>query len=238
MVYYYTSPRHVLTNLRAGYVKISSFSRCNDPFELAAFNMKKGVHFGERRRFRKRIRDWQHRQDNNHGLICFSRTWRSPLMWAHYAKNHTGLCLEFTIDQDKISSAGHALLDVRYTPTRIHRDTVPPDLDCVTTARVLQDLCATKFSHWSYEKEVRFLIDLSSPEIVFRRGMCFMPIGGCIELKRVLMGSRSQHYLETIQDALGARRIPILQTRPAFSKFAIVLQLNRRYWKSQERNEP
>ena len=233
-IYYYTSPGHVLNNLRAGHIRISSFARCNDPFELAAFNMRKGVHYEERRRFRECIRKWQLRQDNNYGLICFSKTWRSPLMWSHYAQDHTGLCLELTMDREKIRQADHVLLDVQYTPTRIHQDSAPSDLDRVKSVRQLQNLCATKFSRWSYEKEVRLLIDLRDPRIVVRRGMRFMPIGGCMELKRIFMGARSEHYLECIEDALGTRRIPVLPTRPAFSRFEIVLQLNRKYWKSRK----
>ena len=121
--YYYTPPDYVLKNLRAGHIKISSFSRCNDSFELAAFNMKRGVRYQERHRFRARIRDWQRRQERNFGLICFSRCWRSPLMWAHYAQRHEGLCLEFAIDQDKIQRTGHALVDVKYTSHRTQQDT-------------------------------------------------------------------------------------------------------------------
>lgn len=81
-IYYYTSPSHALANLRAQQLKISSFSGCNDVFELASFNMVKGVQYEERRRFRERIRKWQDRQDTNFGLICFSKTWRNPLMWS------------------------------------------------------------------------------------------------------------------------------------------------------------
>ena len=61
-VYYYTPPHHVLKNLAEGRIKISSFSRCNDPFELAAFNMQRGARYDEHRRFRARIRDWQCRR--------------------------------------------------------------------------------------------------------------------------------------------------------------------------------
>ena len=56
-LYYYTPPHHVLKNLTASHIKISNFSRCNDPFELAAFNMQRGARYDERRCFRARIRD-------------------------------------------------------------------------------------------------------------------------------------------------------------------------------------
>lgn len=236
-VYYYTPPHHVLKNLADGRIKISSFAGCNDPFELAGFNMQTGARYDERRRFRARIRDWQCRQERTHGLICFSTSWRSPLMWAHYAKDHTGLCLEFAIDRDRLQRAGHALLDVKYTPRRIQLGTVPPELEAAMPTPQLQSLCATKFSHWRYEKEVRLLLSLRDRRIVIHHHMRFMPFGECLELKRIFMGPRSQHYLECIEDALGTNDIPILQTRAAYSRFAIVLQRDRKYWKSREIRE-
>ena len=44
-VYYYPPPHHVLKNLADGRIKISSFARCNDPFELAGFNMQRGARY-------------------------------------------------------------------------------------------------------------------------------------------------------------------------------------------------
>lgn len=230
-IYYYTSPRHVLTNLRAALLKISSFSGCNDPFELATFNMNKGVSYDDRRLFRQRIREWQRRQDDYYGVVCFSSTWRSPLMWAHYARDHTGLCLQFRPDRQSVRQAGHVLLNVQYRPTRLRRDSIPPDLHCVENDRELRDLCATKFSPWRYEKEVRLLVNLRNPGIVIRRGMHFLPIRQCMNLENIFMGYRSQHNPETIKRALGMRRIPVLQTRPAFTKFEIVLQKGNAYRK-------
>ena len=81
-------------------------------------------------------------------------------MWAHYAQRHEGLCLEFAIDQDKIQRTGDALVDVKYTSHRTQQDTIPPDLEAAMPIGQLQNLCATKFSHWRYEREVRLLVDL------------------------------------------------------------------------------
>ena len=155
-------------------------------------------------------------------------------MWAHYAGNHTGLCLEFALDEARIQSANHVLLDVAYTAGRIHQDTVPPDLDRITAPEQLQTLCATKFSHWRYERESRLLVDLRAPGIVQRSGLRFMPIAHGLQLKRIFMGTHTHHPLESIKDALRTRPVPILQTRAAFSSFNIVLQQDRRFWKTRK----
>ena len=157
-------------------------------------------------------------------------------MWAHYALDHTGLCLEFTPDRHSIEHSGHRLLKVDYKPTRLHRDSVPPDLDRVENDRELRSLCATKFSPWRYEKEIRLLVDLSAPGIVFRGGMHFMPLGHCMDLENVYMGYRSQYKPQTIERALGQRHTAVLQTRPAFTKFQIVLQKGSRYRKRRVNN--
>ena len=103
----------------------------------------------------------------------------------------------------------------------------------------LQNLCATKFSHWRYEREVRLLVDLHDQRIAGRPDMRFMPLDECLELKKIFMGEKSLHYLESIENALGTKDIPIFQTRAAFSKFAVVLQQDRKYWISRRnRGEP
>ena len=157
-------------------------------------------------------------------------------MWAHYAQRHEGLCLEFAIDQDKIQRTGDALVDVKYTSHRTQQDTIPPDLEAAMPIGQLQNLCATKFSHWRYEREVRLLVDLHDQRIAGRPDMRFMPLDECLELKKIFMGEKSLHYLESIENALGTKDIPIFQTRAAFSKFAVVLQQDRKYWISRRRN--
>ena len=232
-LYYYTPPCHVLDNLRKRRIKISRFSRCNDLFELAAFNLDKGQSYEERHRFRGAIRCWSQRQDSAYGLICFSTTWRSPLMWAHYAGRHTGLCLEFSVDRDRLPPDAAALLHVDYTPKRLAQNGIPRDLGAIRDQKLLRKYCATKFSHWRYENEVRLLIKLRAADVEeTEEGLRFLRTGGHTQLTGIFMGVQSWHGLEKIEDAVGTTQIPIVQTRAAFSKFQVVRQQNRKYWKS------
>lgn len=34
----------------------------------------------------------------SHGVLAFASTWRSLLMWSHYADEHRGVCIEYTTD--------------------------------------------------------------------------------------------------------------------------------------------
>ena len=45
------------------------------------------------------------------GLLCFTKHWRNPVLWSHYADTHRGLCLGFEVD-DTVS------VRVRYTAKR------------------------------------------------------------------------------------------------------------------------
>jgi len=51
------------------------------------------------------------------GVVCFSKQLNNKLMWSHYAKNHTGLCLTYEIPSEFILNNSPPLLgwdEVRY----------------------------------------------------------------------------------------------------------------------------
>lgn len=88
-VYKLLSCKYGLKALRERRLKISQVHTPNDPFELLPFDLsdpqvRKGV--------------LASRQDigQNNGLLCFSRRWDSPVLWAHHADSHRGLCLGLT----------------------------------------------------------------------------------------------------------------------------------------------
>jgi len=54
-------------------------------------------------------------------ITCFSRSHESPLMWAHYADKHHGICLEFTLTKylspfKKIKYESINTLEMNYEP--------------------------------------------------------------------------------------------------------------------------
>ena len=115
--------------------------RFNDPFE-AGFT---AVHEDERVR---RILGSAARQALfQHGLVCFAGVAENHLMWAHYARNHVGYCVEY----ERIDSAilsGTACRKVEY-------DQRPVEYDGDTTK--LKRAFFRKSTHWAYEKEWRIV---------------------------------------------------------------------------------
>jgi hypothetical protein len=83
-------------------------------------------------------------------VTCFTEDGNNPLMWSHYANNHTGVCLKFEPSKD--SNFENAIFPVSYT-------------DALVEAKDSSDLkkcLLTKLDSWSIEKEWRILSDKES----------------------------------------------------------------------------
>ena len=89
-VYYLTGAPFAVSNLAIQRIKIARFSDLNDPFELLAVDLGN-------KRHRKAFRESRGEINAATGLICFSKSWRNPLLWGHYAEKHTGIALGFEV---------------------------------------------------------------------------------------------------------------------------------------------
>ena len=90
LVYYFTGSQHAISNLVFERLKISRFSELNDPFELLTLNRETELQ-------RKWLDEIRTEVDKRSGLICFSRSFKNPLLWGHYAERLTGIALAFEI---------------------------------------------------------------------------------------------------------------------------------------------
>lgn len=87
------------------------------------------------------------------GVVCLTPQWDSRLMWAHYASNGQGFCIEYEVDW------GQQRPNLRYVPALYTSET--PAL-CITEAmftphQFLRRVMATKHSDWAYEQEIRLV---------------------------------------------------------------------------------
>jgi hypothetical protein len=87
------------------------------------------------------------------GVLCLSRTCRDPIMWAHYAANHAGVCVAFNIGKllDQIDDPifGSVSYRRRLPVLRYFGE---------DGKQVITKLLLTKYKGWSYEKEVRIVV--------------------------------------------------------------------------------
>lgn len=110
----------------------------------------------------------------NFGVKCFFRSgFDNPVMWAHYAENHKGFCVEYEYDWKRSLKVGNddkfLLSPVTYTSgisaVDLMQVLIKPDL-------ALKQLLTCKASEWSYEQETRL--------IYFP--MCKKKAGECVDL--------------------------------------------------------
>lgn len=210
-LYYMTSletlEQFILPEMR---IRLSTFDTVNDPFELLALR-----HSGreERRRF-----DWLY----NHwgqvlGFVSLSETWRSPLMWAHYAKNHTGVCLGIDV------SPGRAL-QVNYEPERLRLVFDATQLETAQDAQLINTLVATKFKAWEYEREWRVLERLKNPDE--KTGLHYLSLSPDFELREIILGVRCARRPGQIRKQVFGNTgdIVLRKVRPAFQTFEMARQ--------------
>lgn len=87
------------------------------------------------------------------GVACLTPNFDSRLMWAHYANNGQGFCIEYEVDWCKQEE------NIRYVP--VQYSSVVPEL-CISEAfftphQFLQRVMASKHADWAYEQEIRLV---------------------------------------------------------------------------------
>lgn len=90
------------------------------------------------------------------GLICYSEVPDDILMWAHYARGHTGFAVGFDAGHPSFRKAGN-LAPVVYRSERVTATYGKKGFDL---SEVAVELLRSKSPHWSYEKEWRQLFNL------------------------------------------------------------------------------
>ena len=78
-------------------------------------------------------------------VYCLSEACNSPLMWAHYTRSHTGVCLEFDARVPPFSAAAK----VKYRTTY-------PAFDMID---LTPEALITKSHVWAYEAEWRIVAE-------------------------------------------------------------------------------
>lgn len=89
-VYHFLSRNYGLEDIRLRRLKIATLDDLNDPFEMLGMALRD-------LELRQAFRATKAKMAERAGLLCFSRHWRNPVQWSHYAERHQGLCLGFDI---------------------------------------------------------------------------------------------------------------------------------------------
>src|SRR3546814_15526274 len=83
-VYHFVNCEYGLQDIARRRLKVATLADVNDPFEMLSLNLKDS---GLRATLGKARKEFGERR----GMLCFSRGWRNPVQWSHYADHHRGL---------------------------------------------------------------------------------------------------------------------------------------------------
>jgi Protein of unknown function (DUF2971) len=206
-VYKFLSAKYGLEALEKRRLKIARINELNDPFELLGTNLSD-------RQLRKAFGEMKNALNANRGLLCFSKRWRNPVLWSHYAEGHRGLCLGFDVPD-------HLLMHVKYTRKRVRSDKLL-SLDQPAREREITRLLSTKFSHWRYENEARCFVILENKDQ--DSGHYFYTFSDYMKLRQILVGAISSVSRYDVEKALGTENAHVerIKTRAAFQTFNVV----------------
>lgn len=106
----------------------------------------------------KGMRDLFTQMRSQMGITCLSELDDSLLMWAHYANNHHGMCVEYELMEIN-RQLKFTPIPVIYSEKRAYLDSLNPDTVERDTTKVFIESLTSKSPEWSYEKEWRIIRD-------------------------------------------------------------------------------
>lgn len=194
-VYKFLEAKWALECIRKKRLKISLIPELNDPWEGRAI------------RFERESQEvaWDFMRNalsSLTGLLCFSEDWSDPVLWSHYAGNHTGIVLGFDIVE--ADSSGESFFSkVRYVDDLEH---FPLQQGKDEAEEKLIRALTTKFSNWKYEQEVRYFLKLKNADP--QSGIFFTYFGDHLKLREIIFGVRHLNFSEKAELVAAARLSP------------------------------
>jgi hypothetical protein len=211
-VYKFLNKRFGLKGLYERRLKQSRIHELNDPFELAPYDLTEPA-------VRHAFVALRESLGQENGLICFSASWQDPVIWAHYADKHQGICMGFEMP----TITGDGSKDIAKKVTYISRPLRFPaeflNLPQSRQLKYVNRIPFTKFKHWAYEKEIRVWGRLSNEE----DGLHFFEFEQRMRLAEVRVGANCTLQRSAIMRALGASEgeTKIVKVRAAHNRFAM-----------------
>ncbi len=208
-VFHFLSSEYGLSDIALQRMKIARFGDLNDPFELLAVNV------GGRKKLRQMLRNWKRELNDTKGLLCFSRSKKNPVLWSHYAAKHYGICLGFDLN-DSLAQ------EVKYFADRIPYQFSLELAAADFKEELLQTLFLSKFIDWSYEDEVRVIVDLNKHPV--EGATYFYEFSTDLALREVILGPLCELPVERVRNLIASfyQSVVVRKARLAFKWFDVV----------------
>jgi hypothetical protein len=212
-VYYFVESKWAVENVSKRRLKTCRFLDLNDPFELLSGGLVD-------RALRKKVKGWAGKLNEQFGLICFSASWRNPLMWSHYCERHKGICLGFEAQGDLLRPIAYNRRRIQLAQWKDENSVNPP-------AKLKECLLYTKFIDWKYEDERRVVLPFK--RLKKHGDLYFKPFDDTLKLVEVIAGHKCCVGWKPIIEraVIGLQSAPkpkLIKARLAFKKFEVVTQ--------------
>ncbi len=199
--YKFLDQKYGLKTITERRLRRTRIGELNDPFELRPYDLSNTNHRWAFDRTRNEIAQ-------RFGLLCFSANWTDPVIWAHYADKHRGLCLGFEILAAKTKKVYYIREPLPFPKELIQ-------LEYETKFQMAEKMIYTKFSNWEYEREIRTFTDLEEG---------FFNFCDELQLVEVFVGAECRITEKTVNRALGslANDVSVKKVRAAYATFQMV----------------
>ena len=177
ILYKYVTHEVALAILKNSSIGFSQPMHFNDPFELEA-SYPTPLH-GERTEIVTNFRILTKKRilKKYYGVLSLTRDPLNPLMWAHYANNHTGVVIGFDVKIDELTSLQKNIIPIQYG--NVIYTSKKPTSEYISQPSVRRVLGETvqfnekdiekqqrtflyKPSCWAYEEEVRVVKNIKT----------------------------------------------------------------------------
>jgi hypothetical protein len=214
--YHFVPAAYGLENIRKRRLKISTIPDLNDPFEFLCVDLS-------HEELRRGMRAWKLEVGRRFGMLCFSKTWRNPVQWSHYADRHRGVALGLEIGSDLAESV---IYDEQRSVAEAKR-ILAGRADEATMKKFL----LTKYAHWHYEQELRVFARLNERDPA--SGMYFFDFSSDLRLSEVIVGPECELTRAEITEALGelGGSVSLRNARLAFKTYRVTTQNDASLWK-------
>jgi hypothetical protein len=207
-VYHFTSVKYAVEDIQNQRLKIARINELNDPFELLAADLLD-------KRDRQAFAKFKNQMNEKFGIVCFSGSWESPLLWGHYADRHMGIALGFDVADEK-------LMEVNYTAMRPKVEFDQQTRKVINGPQVLDRLIRTKFTEWQYENEHRMYGQIGKAEQ--KSKLSFIKFSEDLVLREVILGMNCVKPIQEVRKLVNAKvsKVKILKAGMALRKFKVI----------------
>ena len=209
ILYRFLNKKHGLESIKDCRLKLARLMDFNDPFEFMSVELSN-------QNLRNVLLKTKEEMSGMAGILCFSSTWKNPLLWGHYADKHKGICLGFEVPE---SSCGK----IDYVDSRLKAPDwffQPFAQKSIQEKRLkfMKKMIYTKFSHWSYEEEYR----IWTPPKYTNGKLIFTDFDSAgLKLRKVIVGEKSSVTYFDVSESLGSisSGVKVFKARPSLTSF-------------------